>query len=63
MRIRMGNTQLIEVNWLLSTTLARTLIQSTSKNHQPVLTTLRTGRRLVDVCAHENGLISKATVL
>ncbi|KAK2171260.1 hypothetical protein NP493_1083g00014 [Ridgeia piscesae] len=60
MRIRMENTQLIEVNWLLATTLARKLNQSTSKNHQPVATTLRTGRRLVDVCAHKNGLISKA---
>ena len=62
MRIRM-DTQLIEVNWLLATTLARKLNQSTSKNHQPVSTTLRTERRLVDVCAYRNGLISKASVL
>ncbi|KAK2173984.1 hypothetical protein NP493_838g03015 [Ridgeia piscesae] len=63
MRIRMENTQFIEVNWLLATTLARKLNQPTSKNHQPVSTTLHTGRRLVDVYAHQNVLISKASVL
>ena len=45
MKIRMENTQLIEVNWLRATTLARKLNQSTPKNHQPVSTTLHIGRR------------------
>ncbi|KAK2190143.1 hypothetical protein NP493_86g04018 [Ridgeia piscesae] len=54
MRIRMENTQLIEVNWLLATTLARKLNQSTSKNHQPVSTTLRTGRRLSPAAPKES---------
>ena len=62
-RIRLENTQLIEVYWLLATTLARKLNQSTSKNNQPVSTTFRTGRSLVNVCAHKNGLISKASAV